>query len=89
MFSQNLLNLKLTKISAHIILEKARMDWFDNLDQRDKDNVTQLLSQGIQHYNGLHQDLLMDIQTKFGIIPAQTQQLYEFLYSTKNVMSSH
>ena len=89
MFSQNLLNLKLTKISAHIILEEARMDWFDDLDQRDKDNATQLLSQGIQHYNGLHQDLLMDMETKFGIIPAQTQQLYEFLYSTKNVMSSH
>jgi len=64
--------------------EEARMDWFDGLDQRDKDNATQLLSQGIQHYNGLHQDLLMDMKTKFGIIPAQTQQLYDFLYSTKN-----
>merc|ERR1712034_211116 len=63
---------------------KARMAWFDDLDQRDKDNATELLSQGIQHYNGLHQALLIDMETKFGIIPAQTQQLYEFLYSTKN-----
>ena len=72
-----------------VIFEESRMNWFNDLDQRDKDNATQLLSQGIQHYNGLHQDLLMDMETKFGIIPAQTQQLYEFLYSTKKVMSSH
>jgi len=63
---------------------ETRMDWFDNLDQRDKDKVTQLLSQGIQHYNGLHQNVLMDMKTKFGLIPAQTQQLYRFLYSKEN-----
>ena len=88
MFSQNLLNLKFTLIPSHIIFEETRMDWFDNLDQRDKDKVTQLLSQGIQHYNGLHQNVLMDMKTKFGLIPAQTQQLYRFLYSKENVMAS-
>ena len=30
----------------------------------------------------------MDMETKFGITPVQTQQLYEFMYSQKNVMSS-
>jgi len=68
--------------------EEARMDWFNNLDQLDKDNAIQLLSQGIQQYNGLRQDLLEDMETKFRIIPAQTQQLYEFLYSTKNTNPS-
>merc|ERR1712034_306485 len=28
--------------------EEAKMDWFDDLDQRDKDNAVQLLSQNIQ-----------------------------------------
>jgi len=65
--------------------EEAKMDWFDDLDQRDKDNAVQLLSQSIQHYNGLKEDVLIDMRTKFGLIPAQTQQLYEFLNLKENI----
>ena len=87
MFSQNMLDLKFTKISCYLILEAVSPDWFDDLDQRDKDNAVQLLSQSLQHYDGLNQDVIMDMETKFGIISAQTQQLYELLYPKGNVMS--
>ena len=59
------------------------MNWFQNLDQHDKDNVVQLLSQSIQHYGKVNEDVVKDMQQKFGIIPLQTQQLYEFLYLEK------
>jgi len=59
---------------------ETKLHWFNNLDQRDKDNVTTRLSQSIKRYNGLNQDILMDMEITFGIIPVQTQQLYEFLY---------
>ena len=60
------------------------MDWFHNLDQDDKDNVLQLLSQSIQHYGGnINADVVKDMEQKFGIHPSQTQQLYQFLYLGK------
>jgi len=67
----------------HLTLLKRGMNWFHDLDQVDKDNAVELLTQGIQHHNGLNQDILMDMETKFGITPVQTQQLYKFLYSEK------
>lgn len=54
------------------------MDFFDDLEQREKDNVVQLLSQG-QDKHGVNEDVLIDMETKFKMIPAQTKQLYEFL----------
>jgi len=60
------------------------MDWFNNLRQKDKDNAIQLLSQAIERYNGLNQDVLVDMESKFKISSAQTQQLYEFMYSKEN-----
>jgi hypothetical protein len=74
-----------SKIPCHLILEEPRMFWFDNLEQSDKDNSVQLLSQGIQYYNGLHQNVL-DMETKFGITFSQSQELYEYLYLKENVM---
>ena len=60
------------------------MDWFLNLDQDDKDDVVQLLSQSIQHYGGnINADVVKDMEQKFGIHPSQTHQLYEFLYLEK------
>ena len=64
------------------------MDWFNNLRQKDKDNAIQLLSQAIERYNGFNQDVLMDMESKFKISSAQTQQLYEFMYSKENVIDS-
>jgi len=61
--------------------ERARMYWFDDLDQRHKDKAVEFFFQSIQHHNGLTPFEVMDIQIKFGITQAQTQQLYEFLYS--------
>jgi len=68
-------------IKMDVAQQKANMDWYDDLDQRDKDNAVEFLPQSIKHYNGFNQDVLMDMEKKFGITPAQTQQLYEFLYS--------
>jgi len=43
------------------------------------------LSQSIQHYGGnINEDVVKDMEQKFGIHPSQTQQLYEFLYLEKN-----
>jgi len=65
--------------------KKESMDWFHNLDQDDKDDVLKLLSQSIQHYGGnINEDVVKDMEQKFGIHPSQTQQLYEFLYLEKN-----
>jgi len=63
---------------------ETRMDWYDNLDERVKGDAVELLSQGIKHYNGFTQQVFTDMETEHGILPAQTQQLYEFLYSKKN-----
>jgi len=65
------------------ISDNKSMDWFQNLDQCDKDNVVQLLSQSIQHYGEINESVIKDMEEKFGIIPSQTQQLYEFLYLEK------
>jgi hypothetical protein len=66
-----------------LILEKESMDWFLNLDQDDKDDVVQLLSQSIQHYGNTNEDVAKDMKQKFGINSSQTQQLYELLYLEK------
>jgi len=68
------------KESAEI---KESMDWFHNLDQHDKDDAIQLLSQSIQHYGELNEDVKKDMEQKFGIEALQTQQLYEFVYLEK------
>lgn len=57
------------------------MDWFDDLSQRDQDNAVELLSEGIQHHNCLNEDYLKAMKSKFGATTAQSQQLYELLYS--------
>jgi hypothetical protein len=79
---------KFTNIPSHLIFKEEGMDWFNNLDQENKDKAVQLLSQGIEHYNGLNQELLMDMESKFKISSAQIQQLYQFMYSTENVIDS-
>jgi len=63
--------------------EKEKMDWFQNLHQDDKDDVVQLLSQGIEHYGNFNEDVVHDIEQKFGINSSQTQQLYKLLYLEK------
>jgi len=51
--------------------------------------ATQLLSQGIHHYNGLHQEVMADMETELGMSPEQTHQHYESVYSiTENPYSS-
>jgi hypothetical protein len=72
-----------------IIFEKESMpDWFLNLDQDDKDKVVQLLSQAIQHYGHINEDVVKDMEQKFGINPSQTGQLYEYLYSGNEYLYS-
>jgi len=65
--------------------QKEHMNWFQNLDQGDKDKAIQLLSQSIQYYGSINanEDIEKDMEQKFGINPSQTQQLYKFLYSEK------
>ena len=59
------------------------MNWFQNLEQDDKDVVVQLLSQSIQHYGNMNEDVVKDMEQKFGINPQQTHRLYKFLYLDK------
>jgi len=67
-----------------VTFQKESMNWFHDLDQGDKDNLLQLLSQSIQHYGGnINEDVVKDMEQKFGIHPSKTQQLYEFLYLEK------
>jgi len=68
---------------VYFLYEKG-MEWFNNLRQKDKDNVIQFLSQAIEHYKGFNHDVLMDMESKFKISSTQTQQLYYFMYSKEN-----
>jgi len=65
-------------------IKETKMDWFNCLDQRDKDEALQFLERGIRYYNGYNENVRMDMKTKFGITPAQTQQLFKFLHANKN-----
>jgi len=78
-------NDKIDTINLSNHATKTRMDWFDNLEELVKTKAIELLSQGIKYYDGLKEQVFTDMQTEHGILPTQTQQLYKFLYLTKNI----
>ena len=54
------------------------MNWFQNLNQLDQDNVVQFLSQSIHHYgHKMNENVVIDMKQEFGMSALQTQQLYE------------
>ena len=77
-------------------LQQDNIERFDNFDhetgdnvitdQGTRDSVVTLLNQAIEKYNGvLNEDVVKDMEEKFGIISEQTENIYEFIH-LENVM---
>merc|ERR1719450_531018 len=62
--------------------QQLRLDnlpWWNGLDEKSKQSILQLASQGTSHYGGFSNDVIQDLISKFGLTASQARQIQQIL----------
>jgi len=69
----------------HFLAVYTSATWFDDLNKYDQNRMVKFVLQGIVYYGDFNQDIKEDMISKFEIHNDQAQQVYDFVYYSRNL----